>query len=157
MVTYESPRVIRKPLSAFDGILDPISSRSSGTWSPQASRSAGIWFNDGRVVRVYRDAGSAAMNRQVILERLNAEAPSLRRKYGFRSLAVFGSLARGDDHEGSDVDILVRFEGKATFDNFMGLKLDLEDLVGRPVDLLTPKCLRPAWRPEIEKEAIRVP
>ena len=52
------------------------------------------------------------MNRQVILERLNAEAPSLRRKYGFRSLSVFGSLARGDDHEGSDVDILVTIRGQ---------------------------------------------
>lgn len=97
------------------------------------------------------------MNRQVIFERLNAEAASLRRKYGFRSLAVFGSLARGDDHEGSDVDILVRFEGKATFDNFMGLKLDLEDLLGRRVDLLTPKCLSPDMEAEIEKEAVRVP
>ncbi len=97
------------------------------------------------------------MNRQVIFERLNAEAASLRRKYGFRSLAVFGSLARGDDHEGSDVDILVRFEGKATFDNFMGLKLDLEDLLGRRVDLLTPKCLSPDMEAEIEREAVRVP
>src|SRR3954453_11919108 len=99
----------------------------------------------------------AAMDRQGILERLKAEAPGLRKKYGFRSLAVFGSMARGDDHEGSDVDILVRFEGKATFDNFMGLKLDLEDLLGRRVDLLTPKCLRPEMEVEIEREAIRVP
>ena len=101
--------------------------------------------------------GDAAVNRQAILELLNAEAPGLRRKYGFRSLAVFGSMARGDDHEGSDVDILVRFEGKATFDDFMGLKLDLEDLFGRPVDLLTPKCLRPEMQAVIEKEAICVP
>ncbi len=99
----------------------------------------------------------AAMNRTAILERLNAEASSLRRKYGVKSLAVFGSMARGDDHEGSDVDMLVRFEGKATFDNFMGLKLDLEDLLGRRVDLLTPKCLRPEMETEIEREAIHVP
>jgi uncharacterized protein len=58
----------------------------------------------------------------------------LRRKYAVKSLAVFGSMARGDDREGSDVDILVTFEGKATFDNFMGLKLDLEDLFGCRVD-----------------------
>jgi predicted nucleotidyltransferase len=97
------------------------------------------------------------MDRQTILERLNAEAPGLRRKYRVESLAVFGSMARGDDREGSDVDILVRFEGRATFDNFMGLKLDLEDMLGRRVDLLTPKCLRPDMEAEIEKEAIRVP
>ncbi len=65
-------------------------------------------------------------------------------------------MARGDDREGSDVDVLVTFEGKATFDNFMGLKLDLEDLFGRRVDLLTPKCLRPAMQAEIDREAILV-
>jgi uncharacterized protein len=97
------------------------------------------------------------MNRQAILDRLNSEAPGLRKRYGVKSLAVFGSMARGDDRQGSDVDILATFEGRATFDNFMGLKLDLEELVGRPVDLLTPKCLRPDMRAEIEKEAIRVP
>jgi predicted nucleotidyltransferase len=73
-------------------------------------------------LRTYTETpGGAAMNRQAILERLNAEAPGLRRKYGVKSLTVFGSMARGDDREGSDVDILVRFAGKATFDNFMGL------------------------------------
>ena len=97
------------------------------------------------------------MTRQTILDRLNAEAPGLRKKYGVKSLSVFGSMARGDDHEGSDVDVLVTFEGKATFDNFMGLKLDLEDLFGSPVDLLTPKCLGPEMQAEIEKEAILVP
>ncbi len=97
------------------------------------------------------------MNRQTILDRLNAEAPGLKRKYGVKSLAVFGSMARGDDHEGSDVDILVTFEGKATFDNFMGLKLDLEELFGRKVDLGTTKSLRPEMRSNVEKDLIHVP
>jgi predicted nucleotidyltransferase len=97
------------------------------------------------------------MNRRAILDCLSAEAPGLRARYGVKSLAVFGSMARGDDRDGSDVDILVTFEGKATFDNFMGLKLDLEELVGRPVDLLTPKSLGPEMQAQIEKEAIRVP
>ena len=97
------------------------------------------------------------MDRQAILDRLNAEAPGLKRKYGVKSLAVFGSMARGDDHEGSDVDVLVTFETRATFDNFMGLKLDLEDLFGRRVDLLTPRSLSPEMSDEIEKEAILAP
>jgi predicted nucleotidyltransferase len=99
----------------------------------------------------------ARMNRQAILDRLNAEAPALKRKYAVKSLAVFGSMARGDDHEGSDVDILVTFEGPATFDNFMGLKLDLEDLLGRKVDLGTPNTLRPEIRARVEKELLHVP
>ena len=97
------------------------------------------------------------MDRQAILERLNAEAPGLKTKYGVKSLAVFGSMARGDDHEGSDVDVLVTFEGPATFDNFMGLKLDLEDLFGRRVDLGTPNTLRPEIRARVEKDLIHVP
>jgi uncharacterized protein len=98
-----------------------------------------------------------AMTRQAILDRLNAEAPGLRKKYGVKSLSVFGSMARGDDHEGSDVDVLVTFDGEATFDNFMGLKLDLEDLFGRPVDLGTSDTLRPEMRAQVEKDLIHVP
>ncbi|MHC5538881.1 nucleotidyltransferase family protein [Singulisphaera rosea] len=97
------------------------------------------------------------MNRQAILDRLNAEAPALKEKYGVKSLAVFGSMARGDDHEGSDVDILVTFEGPATFDNFMGLKFDLEDHLGRKVDLGTPNTLRPEMRARVEKDLLYVP
>jgi len=89
----------------------------------------------------------ATMDRQAILDRLTAEAPALKGKYGVKSLAVFGSIARGDDHEGSDVDVLVTFEGEATFRGFMGLKLDLEDLFGRPVEI----------RSNVEKDLIHVP
>jgi predicted nucleotidyltransferase len=96
------------------------------------------------------------MDRLAILERLKAEAPALRQKYRLGSLAVFGSMARGDDREGSDVDILVRFEGTADFDRFMGLKLDLEDLFGRRVDLGTPDTLRPEMREEVERDLIHV-
>lgn len=97
------------------------------------------------------------MNRQAILERLNAEAPSLRRRFGVESLKVFGSMARGDDRAESDVDILVSFNGKITYDKFMGLKLDLEKLLGRPVDLGTSAMLRPELRAQVEEEAILVP
>jgi predicted nucleotidyltransferase len=97
------------------------------------------------------------VNRQAILDRLSAEAPALREKYGVKSLAVFGSMARGDDREGSDVDLLVTFDGPATFDNFMGLKLYLEDTLGRPVDLGTPDTLRPEIRAHVERDLIHVP
>jgi predicted nucleotidyltransferase len=101
--------------------------------------------------------GDAAVDRQAILDRLHAEAPALRERYGVSSLAVFGSMARGDDREDSDVDILVTFDGKPTFRGYMGLKLDLEDLLGRPVDLATPDTLRPEIRPGVERDLIHVP
>jgi uncharacterized protein len=97
------------------------------------------------------------MTRQAILERLNAEAAGLRKKYGVKSLSVFGSMARGDEREESDVDVLVIFDGPVTFRQFMGLKLDLEEMVGRPVDLATPDTLRPEMRAQVEKEFIHVP
>jgi uncharacterized protein len=107
--------------------------------------------------KVTASAGVAAMNRQAILDLLKAEAPALKRKYAVKSLAVFGSMARGDDPEGSDVDVLVTFEEPATFRGFMGLKTDLEELRGRRVDLLTPRCLSPEMGEEIDKEAILAP
>jgi predicted nucleotidyltransferase len=97
------------------------------------------------------------MNRQAILDRLNAEAPGLRRRFGVKTLGVFGSVARGDGGEGSDLDVLVTFEGPATFRQFMGLKLYLEDTFARPVDLATPNMLRPRIRPGIERDLIHVP
>ncbi|WP_165233331.1 nucleotidyltransferase family protein [Aquisphaera insulae] len=97
------------------------------------------------------------MDRDALLERLSVEAPGLCRKYGVASLRVFGSMARGDDRSDSDVDILATFEEKATFDYFMGLKLDLEELLGRRVDLLTPKSLSSAMEAVIGEEAIPVP
>jgi predicted nucleotidyltransferase len=101
--------------------------------------------------------GVAAVDRLTILDRLKAEAAALREKHRLESLAVFGSVARRDDREGSDLDILVTFQGKADFDRFMGLKLDLEDMFGRKVDLGTPDTLRPEMRAEVEKELIHVP
>jgi predicted nucleotidyltransferase len=96
------------------------------------------------------------MDRLAILDCLKTVTPTLRQRYRIKSLAVFGSMARGDDREGSDVDVLVTFEGKADFDRFMGLKLDLEDLFRRSVDLVTPNSLRPDMLSEIEREAICV-
>jgi predicted nucleotidyltransferase len=94
------------------------------------------------------------MNRQAILDRLNAEAPGLKRKYGAKSLAVFGSMARGDDHEGSDVDFIVTFEGLATSRRFMDLKLESQDLFDRRVDLLTPRSLSPRMQVEVAESGL---
>ena len=73
-----------------------------------------------------------------------------------RSLAVFGSVARGEAKADSDVDILVEFQGPATFDGYMKLKIFLEDVLDRPVDLLTRRAIRPELAPTIEREAVYV-
>jgi len=78
------------------------------------------------------------------------------KRFGVKSLAVFGSAARGEAHPDSDIDILVEFDGPPTFDAYMDLKFFLEELLGRRVDLVTPKALKPRLRPYVEKEAIHV-
>jgi uncharacterized protein len=94
------------------------------------------------------------MDRQAILDRLKAEVPSLRRKYAVKSLALFGSLARGDDREGSDVDVLVTFEpGRTPGLAFFALQDELSALLGRPVDLNTPASLSPYFRDQVLREA----
>jgi predicted nucleotidyltransferase len=76
------------------------------------------------------------------------------RHFGVRKISVFGSFARGEPRDESDVDILVEFEtGRKSFDNFMGLAEFLEELFGRKVDLLTPESLNPRFGHYILEEA----
>jgi len=71
-------------------------------------------------------------------------------------LALFDSTIRDEAGEDSDVDILVAFEGPATSERYFGVQFYLEDLVRRPVDLITDKALRPELRPYVEGEAVHV-
>lgn len=90
-----------------------------------------------------------------LMDTLRRHLPEIR-KFGVVRLAVFGSVARGDVRAGSDVDVLVEFDGPTTFDRYFDLKFFLEDLLGRPVDLVTEKALRPELAPEVRKEALHV-
>jgi uncharacterized protein len=97
------------------------------------------------------------VNAKESLEKLSLHMPEIREKFSVRSLAIFGSVARNEAKPNSDVDVLVEFAGRPTFDNYMGLKLYLEGLFSSAVDLAIPSDLRPALRPRIEQEALRVP
>ncbi|MEQ9483267.1 nucleotidyltransferase family protein [Coleofasciculus sp. F4-SAH-05] len=78
------------------------------------------------------------------------------RQYGVKSLAVFGSVAREEATQTSDVDLLVEFDGVVTFDRYMDLKFFLEDGLGRSVDLVSVKMLKPQIRETVLTEAINV-
>jgi predicted nucleotidyltransferase len=93
-------------------------------------------------------------NRDDVVTRIKANRHALKR-YGVTSLALFGSVARNKMRKGSDIDILVQFD-QSTWDNYIGLKFYLEDLLGREVDLVTPKALKPATKPSIEKDLLYV-
>ena len=96
------------------------------------------------------------MKKQVVLTQLRSRIGEIRQRFSVRALAIFGSIARDDAADGSDVDVLVVFDGKASFDLFMDLKFYLEDLLGTQVDLVTDKALRPQVRRVIEREMIDV-
>ena len=96
------------------------------------------------------------MNRALVLDQLTRCKPGLAARYGVIGLALIGSTARNAARLDSDIDILVSFDGPATSERYFGVQFFLEDLFGRPVDLVTDKGLRPELRPLIEKEAVRV-
>jgi predicted nucleotidyltransferase len=96
------------------------------------------------------------VNSQQVLMRLASHREELSR-LGVRSLALFGSAARDEAEAASDVDLVVEFEGPATFDGYVELSGYLEDLLGRPVDLLTRRSLPRSLRASIERDLRYVP
>ena len=96
------------------------------------------------------------MNRDEVLDQLARNKPTLVARFGVDRLALFGSTARDAARADSDIDILVAFDGPATSERYFGVQFFLEDLLGRPVDLVTDKALRPELRPFIEREAVHV-
>jgi predicted nucleotidyltransferase len=96
------------------------------------------------------------MDKEVVLRRLKANAEEIRQRFSVKSLSIFGSIARDEAGDNSDVDVLVVFDQKANFDGFMELKFYLEELLGTSIDLVTDKALRPQVRQAIEQEMINV-
>ncbi|WP_407810266.1 nucleotidyltransferase family protein [Spirulina subsalsa] len=102
-----------------------------------------------------REAGPNVLDRQTILSTLRDHREALD-GFGVYSLALFGSAVRNEATPESDLDFLVEFAGKATFDRYMDLKFFLEDLFNRPVDLVTKQSLKPQIRKTVLSEAINV-
>ena len=96
------------------------------------------------------------MNRAQTLHLLKEHKPVLARRFGVLDLALFGSTARDEDNVQSDIDVLVTFDGPATSQRYFGVQFYLEDLLGRPVDLVTDKALRAELRPYVERDAVHV-
>ena len=66
--------------------------------------------------------------------------------------AIFGSFARGEMKEGSDIDILVEFKGEKSLLDLVGLKIELEERLGKKVDVLTYNSLHPLLKERILNE-----
>lgn len=95
------------------------------------------------------------MQREEALRILREHLGELR-GLGAGSISLFGSVARDEAGPDSDVDVLVEFAEPETFASYMDLKLRLEDLFGRRVDLVTVQGLRERVRPYVQRDLIRV-
>lgn len=79
---------------------------------------------------------------------VKVEKEKLRNEFHVCQIGIFGSCARGEESEDSDVDILIELD-KKTFDNYMNLKFFLEDMLERQVDLVIIDSLKPAIKDQI--------
>ena len=88
------------------------------------------------------------MNIDLVLDKRN-EIVQIARRYGASNIRVFGSVARSEADENSDIDFLVDLERGRSLLDLGGLLMDLQTLLGRPVDVVTEKGLRPRIRERV--------
>ncbi len=90
-----------------------------------------------------------------VVEVLKSNEGLIKKKYGVKRIGIFGSFARGNAKEGSDVDVIVEFrEDAENFDNYIELKYFLEEAFGKDVDLVTIDALRPQLKDDILREVV---
>ena len=94
------------------------------------------------------------MTRQEVLNILRAHLPEIKKRFGVKRIGVFGSVARDEATNGSDVDIIVEFEGQYTLLDMAKLKVFLEDIFHSQVDIATHTTI--AKYPDIAKEVIYI-
>jgi predicted nucleotidyltransferase len=94
-------------------------------------------------------------SRKEILERLKRARPELEREFGIRRLALFGSWARGDQREDSDVDVLVDFSPSLGL-RFVELAERIETELGQPADVVSRRAISSRFWPLIDGDLIDV-
>jgi predicted nucleotidyltransferase len=96
------------------------------------------------------------MTLEELLKGRREEILGIAASYGAGSVRVFGSLARGEADEASDIDFLVEMEPGRSLLDLGGVQFDLEALLGRHVDVVTVRGLKPRIRERVLAEAIPV-
>ena len=96
------------------------------------------------------------MDRKEVLDTLRRNKPILEERFGVTELVLFGSFARDQAMEESDVDIIVKFNARPNWKTYFGAQFYLEDLLGRPVDMSTMRELRSEILPYVERDTINV-
>ena len=88
-----------------------------------------------------------------LIEAHRSEIRALAARYGITDVRVFGSMARGEATEESDIDLLVNLPPGVSGLALGGLLMDVQDLLGRKVDVVTERGLHPALREQVLREA----
>ena len=83
------------------------------------------------------------------IEEIKEKVAPILEKWGVRRASVFGSYARGDAEDDSDVDILVELSEDMSLLDFVGLKLEIEDAIGKKVDLVEFGTIKPSIKKRI--------
>jgi predicted nucleotidyltransferase len=91
-----------------------------------------------------------------ILEILKNRKPDLQQRYPISELGLFGSYARGDFNENSDIDILVDFNNRIDGFDYIRLAHELEDTLKYKIDLVSRKGIKSGYLPFVEKNLIHV-
>ena len=96
------------------------------------------------------------MDKNTITSLVRAKGPEIKARFKAEVIGIFGSYARDEQHSGSDVDVLVRFENGATLFDLVGLSDYLESALGVPVDVVSEKTLHPMMRDDMMDELVVV-
>ena len=75
------------------------------------------------------------------------------KKHGAKKIKIFGSYARGEQKEASDLDVIVEFEKRKSLLELVGIEQELEDRLGIKIDLLTEASISPYLMERIKKES----
>ena len=93
------------------------------------------------------------MNTLSVLQSKRAEILALAAKHGASNVRLFGSVVRGEDQEDSDVDLLVDMQATRSLFDLIGLQQDIEKILGKKVDVLTPNGINRYLKDRILGEA----
>ena len=92
------------------------------------------------------------MTKNEILDFLRSHKPEMQKRFGVVSIGLFGSYAREEADENSDINLVVRIESENRFRSFFGLKYFLEDSLHRKIDLGIESTLKPVVKERIQNE-----
>jgi hypothetical protein len=94
------------------------------------------------------------MNHQI--EEIREKILPVLKKYWVRRASIFGFVVRGEATENSDIDILVEIRSNISLLDFVGLKLELEEVLGRKVDLGEYDTIKPIIKDRILREQVAI-